>query len=372
VARTLPPAPLKTTVCLGLIAGLLLSPRLWLSGRSYPLSPAFSFLHPIPPPFDFVVFGVMILLLLLISAIPRPGRWIAIFVPLAAAYALFDQSRWQPWFYQYLFMLAAIGLHTPDTCRLIIVSIYFWSGIQKLNSGFLYDTFPWMLNPFVSSVPAALAVAAALTESLIGVGLVIRKSRRLAVVAVVAMHVFILVSIGPFGHNSNRVVWPWNIAMILSVILLFWRTPDVSARDVVWGEKRTFQVAVLLVFTILPAFSLVDLWDSYLSFSLYSGNQRQATIYMADWVADRLPERLQEVVALDDSEWQVDTLDVEEWSYDELNVPPYAETRVLKNIGRRVCSYAGNPRQMVLAIEGKRVWFHRRRMSLYACDMLQR
>ena len=125
---------------------------------------------------------------------------------------------------------------------------------------------------------------------------------------------------------------------------------------------------MLLLFGILPALSLVDLWDSYLSFALYSGNQRMATIYMADSVADKMPGELQELIEVNDS--KVDTLDVEEWSYSELNVPPYAEMRIYKNVGKRVCALAGNSPRMVMSVEGKRRWFRRRRMVLFTCASL--
>jgi len=156
--------------------------------------------------------------------------------------------------------------------------------------------------------------------------------------------------------------------MCVLVVVLFWRTPEVSERAVVWGKG--FHAVVLVFFTILPALSLVDLWDSYLSFALYAGNQRQATIYMADDVAERLPEPVQEVVSVHDS--GVDTLDVEEWSYAELHAPPYAETRVFKAVGKRVCRDAGNPTKMVLSIEPRRRWWARGRRELFTCAMLQR
>ena len=321
----------------------------------------------------------MILLLGLIVATPRPAIFIFGFVAVALIYALFDQSRWQPWFYQYLFMLLAIGLFPANrrddarlhTCRLIVVSIYFWSGIQKINPGFIHETFGWMLDPMMRFLPVSvrnLAFAPPVTESAIGIGLLIRKFRNMAVVMAVAMHVFILASIGPLGHNSNLVVWPWNLAMCSLVILLFWQTPEAGIRDVLWGRKLGFHRPVLLLFGILPALSLVDLWDSYLSFALYSGNQRMATIYMADSVADKMPGELQELIEVNDS--KVDTLDVEEWSYSELNVPPYAEMRIYKNVGKRVCALAGNSPRMVMSVEGKRRWFRRRRMVLFTCASL--
>jgi hypothetical protein len=361
---------LKTTICVGLMAGLLLSFHLWAGSRIYPLTPVFSFLRPFPAPFDYLGFGAMILLLALIVVTRRAALLIFAFVGLALIYALFDQSRWQPWFYQYLFMLIAIRKNDGaaiHTCRLIVACIYFWSGVQKINPGFIYHTFGWMVDPMAHFLPTyhGLAFAAPLTEAAIGIGLLTRRFRNTAVGLAVAMHIFILLSIGPWGHNLNRVVWPWNLAMCSLVILLFWRTPDVRIQDVFWGRRLVFQKVVLLLFGILPALSLVGLWDSYLSFALYSGNQRQATIYMADSVAGEMPDELQEVI--DENASKVDTLDVADWSYSALNVPPYAEMRIYRNVGKRVCSLAGNSPQMVMVVMGKRSWFQRRQMTVYTC-----
>ena len=81
---------------------------------------------------------------------------------------------------------------------------------------------------------------------------------------------------------------------------------------------------------------------------------------------------MQRVVSVYDSDSEVDTLDLEEWSYEELNVPAYPEMRVFRNVGKRVCSLAGNPALMALIVEGKWTWFRQRRMSAYTCAMLQR
>jgi hypothetical protein len=47
----------------GLLAGFLLSPKLWLSARFYPSTPVLSFLKPLSFPFDYVVFLGMLLCL---------------------------------------------------------------------------------------------------------------------------------------------------------------------------------------------------------------------------------------------------------------------------------------------------------------------
>ena len=312
------------------------------------------------------MFGVLLALLAAIAIVRRPSRLIALFVSLAIVYALFDQSRWQPWFYQYLAMLAVIAWHEEKnamtSCRWIVICIYFWSGLQKLNPIFLHQTFPWMLEPFHFAPPAALAFLAPLIESAIAIGLATHRFQRLAVTGALAMHAFILASIGPWGHDHNSVVWPWNIAMGTLVVLLFWRR----------GIEHSPRALVLLLFGLLPAFSFFDLWDSYLSYSLYSGNQRSATIYLADEVADQLPEQVQQIIDIYDSESKVDTLDLEDWSYAELNVPPYPEMRLFRNIAKHVCANAGNPALMVMEVEAKWTWFGRRRIRAFTCAMLQK
>src|SRR5690349_21258256 len=100
---------LRITVILALLAGFALSPKLWLSSRFYPLSPVWSFIRPFGSPGDAIVFGALIALLIGVSVAPRREVWAAVFVLLALV-ALQDQSRWQPWFYQYVLMLLAIAL----------------------------------------------------------------------------------------------------------------------------------------------------------------------------------------------------------------------------------------------------------------------
>jgi len=45
---------------------------------------------------------------ILISSKPKKLIFFALVV--AGIFAFFDQMRWQPWFYQYFFMLATLGL----------------------------------------------------------------------------------------------------------------------------------------------------------------------------------------------------------------------------------------------------------------------
>jgi uncharacterized membrane protein YphA (DoxX/SURF4 family) len=378
---------LKFAVCIGFMAGLVLSHKLWISSRSYPLTPVLSFLKPVGPWFDEAVFVTLLVLLALIVVVANPAKLIAGFVSVAVVCALFDQSRWQPWVYQYLFLLTAIGFFLANqahsekrdaalhTCRLIIASTYVWSGIQKINPGFVQHTFPWMIEPFIQSLPAAvklwlhpLGFVMPFVELGTGIGLLTRKFRNFSVLVALAMHLVILASIGPWGHNYNNVVWPWNIAMGAFVILLFAQEKEASPKDVLWNGKFAFQMLVLILFGILPAFSLFNLWDGYLSSALYPGTRNAATIYMTGAVAAKLPGDVQEFVTEDAP--NEDELAVAAWSWGEMNVPPYPEIRIFKSIGKRVCRDAVNPSDVKLVVQGKTTFFEPGRQLVFDCDSL--
>jgi len=374
---------LRATVAGGLIAAFWLSKPLWLSSRIYPFTPVWTFWHPMPPPWDRVVFAAMLLSLVAIAVTPRATHAIWAFVLLAATLALADQSRWQPWFYQYVFMLLALACGrgdrsgAMDTCRLIVVSTYFWSGVQKINGSFLKDTFQTMVAPLAGAHPVlhpflfALGAGAPAIEIAIALGLLARRTRNGAVLLAMAMHLFVLLAIGPLGANINSVVWPWNVAMICLVPTLFWNTAN-SARDVLWTPRFAFQRIVLVLFTMAPLLSLCNLWDAYLSAALYSSNKNSATIRISDALADRLPEDVQEHVTVGTGPGKEDELDVDEWSFADLHVPPYPEIRVFRSVTKWVCGFAHDPSEVTLVIERRKGLLPDRGRTTWSCQDLAR
>lgn len=375
-------ALLRISVILGLLAGFALSPKLWLSSRFYPLTPVWSFIRPIPSPGDYILFFMLAALLIAAAVFPRREILAAVFV-LFVLLILQDQSRLQPWFYQYALMLLAIALAGPDrpaatlnTCCLIVSATYVWSGLAKLNPNFLDDTFPFLLKPFIGAQPGVaqwlvrhLAFLAPLLECAAGIGLLIRRVRPLAVLAAIAMHIFILVTIGPLGRGLNVVVWPWNVAMIAFVLILFYRrTDDPGPRDIVWGRDFAYQKIVLVLFAVLPMLSFFNLWDHYLSSALYSGNRTSGVVFLSDTAFDRLPDKIEDYVTEEGP--NRNELDIFEWSLGELNVPSYPEIRIYKNVARKICGYALDDPSVELVVQGKLALVNSNRRLVYHCSGL--
>ncbi|MDQ3833954.1 MAG: hypothetical protein M3315_10020 [Actinomycetota bacterium] len=360
---------LKVILALAFLNGFLLSVELWGVSRTYPLTPVLESLPAVPPLLSQIWFVALLILLVAIVVIRRPRQYILAFVVLAGLLSLFDQSRWQPWFYQYLFMFVALALYpwrdqdpekreaVLNICRLIVASTYFWSGLQKLNVNFVEDLFPWLVEPLVALLPGStgelvrpLGITVPFIEAGIGIGLLTRF-RNVAVILALGMHVFILFCIGPLGYGWNTVVWPWNLAMMLFVVILFWQTENCSPGKILL-PKTTIHGLVLLLFGLMPLFSFFDLWDAYLSASLYSANTKSATIYVSEAEKNNLPKKIRDL-ALKSEANGTNILSITDWSWEELNVPFYPESRVFRNVAKHVCSYVGNPSEVKLVIKGK-------------------
>jgi hypothetical protein len=342
----------KMTVAAAMFSGLMLSSKLWLTERYYPHVPVWDGLPTIPPPWDKVIFGQMLLLLALTAALR--SRWpIMAFVAVAGAWSLWDQSRWQPWFYQYLFMLAALGFSGDanaerrqaglNACRLILAATYIWSGLQKYNVMFATETYPWLIKPGLDFLPDRLGAwaneqgwRAACLECGLGIGLLVWPLRLVAVPLLVLMHAGILFCLSPWGNDWNSVVWPWNLAMMALNILLFVDTRKVMPWHIAWPRRFLFARATLLLFGVMPLFNFFGYWDAYLSAALYSNNTLEGNIKVGDTLAEELPP------AVRDKYLAWNGADLMEWSMDEMNVPPYPARRVYRGIALRLSRSPGD------------------------------
>jgi hypothetical protein len=111
---------------------------------------------------------------------------------------------------------------------------------------------------------------------------------------------------------------------------------------------------VLVLVLIMPFFSFFGWWDSYLSWSLYSGNVDGASIFCSDAVAKQLPGYLQRYITHVSSNNNL--LDVRDWTMGELNIPGYPESRVYRRIGGEVCRLSDNSPEMAMYIQEKTTW----------------
>ena len=279
---------------------------LWLSSREYPLVPVFGSWPTVTSACGPLLLGVTLFSLIAAAWLFRP----AIIFFLTATLYLYccDQNRGQPWMYLYWVMLL-LNLLPERTalaaCRVALSLVYLWAGVQKLNATFFKAMPAWFVQPATDwglpdAVVAGLRLGVALTplwEIFIGAGLWFPQTRRFAIGTAAVLHGAALVFLGPLGHNVNLVVWPWNLAMVALLLVLFGAKEGFALPQTLRELRRSWSgMLVVGLFGLLPALSYYGRWDSYFSFALYSANLSRADLYVTQSFRDRLPLRLQRYV----------------------------------------------------------------------------
>ena len=139
----------------GFLIGMLLSWKLWISSRLFPMLPPIEGLPAFPNPLDWIVAGL--LALTLAAGLVFPHRRIAqAALGLTLVLALQDQMRWQPWVYTYMLLLLPFAFQDFSFAskkeqpvspvllwfQIFLAGLYFWGGVHKLNDNFVDVIYP--------------------------------------------------------------------------------------------------------------------------------------------------------------------------------------------------------------------------------------
>lgn len=357
---------LRRITSVALLCGIALSLNLWFPvSRSLPRAPLFIALpQKFIAPVEYLLSSLLAAALVALVFAKRPMKYLIVVIVTLVLLCLLDQTRLQPWVYQYLaiFVVLALGHQQSRGERptvlmllpLIVASLYFWGGLQKLNYSFSHEVLLQLLKPVLtlSAVQlSALGIGVVAIEIFTGFGLLLKRTRTICICLALAMHGLILGLL--IAQNQNSVVWVWNVALVLMVVVLFWRS-DTSIAEVFshWqigstGVRASIIVAVLYV--VLPVLSFWGWWDLYLSGALYSGNTPVAVVRVAGPVYDRLAPTAKQQVFVTGSGEQM--LPLHEWSMADLNVPPYPEFRVYQQLAREICRSAEDNSQAELIVK---------------------
>lgn len=368
---------------LGFICCFFISYPLWFPvSNLYPSVPVFESLSTLPKTLNYII-STLFIVLLFISISPKfrvRGIIPASLVVLTLALSL-DYLRIQPWVFYYFFVILTFVVYPSnresdilDVIRIILACIYFWSGVQKLNFTFLFDTYPWLIDPLtgffsenLTSMLENTALFAPATEIICGIGLLFRKTQKTSMYLLVFMHAFILLMLGPIGHNSNLVIWPWNISFAIILVLLFQPETDFSITSFFSTKKKFYKSFIVILFGILPALSFFNLWPMYFSSALYSSNKVKSEIFMPEILKSQLSEQVQSKI-----NDQTNGLILNVWTQNELNVASYPNDQVHKKTFESLCNaYPEYEMEMILVTKSKPdIFTGETKESTYFCDEL--
>jgi len=356
---------------MGVLGTLLLSSKVWMTERNFPVVPLFEGIPSMPSPLDYILYSVLMVLVIyqIIYLENRNTKFalIGMFVFLM----LGDQMRWQPYNVHYLIMLVGLLFYPAKTentlqaFRLMMIAFYVWSGIQQLNMVFIQSIFPWMAAPLAEKFPAAMeeyilggGYVFPFLSLFAGIGLLFRPTRNIAAYLGIFIQLFLFYALSPMGNDWNAAILPYNIALGFFTYLLFVDvtfdstelkpgevnlkvigigSEENNAKTIFWSSMRFHQV-VLVVYCIIPVLSFAGLYDRMQSFNAYSGKSYYGKIYVTEQLAERLPDGVKRYVFRPPMSRPF--IETTYWSMDALKVSPYSEKRIYESLHSYICSFA--------------------------------
>lgn len=375
-----------TSICaLALIAATF---TLWIPQKVFPQVPVFALLCDAPSAIDWIGLGCLILGL--VASTTWPSSRLRSFVGLLILVSLvtlvcLDQHRFQPWAYQ-LGLFTAIWLVCRNVSlrlnlmRYVIVGIYFYSAIGKLDFEFLHSVGQQMLGAMakwlgqdLSKIPDATRIAIVavfpMVELAIAMGLLWTKSHRIAGCFAIALHLVLIAVLGPFGLNHRLGVLVWNGQFAGQAFLLFVveQVADQDGGENANGSRATwlfswmhcFQerlcIALVAVVSIMPCSERFGIWDHWPSWALYAPHSSRVRVEVASPGVQRLPASLAALVmpSANDEEatfWLPVPLDA--WSLKTLDTPIYPQSRFQLGVARHIASELQSDFQIRITILG--------------------
>ncbi len=382
-------------------AGLItLTWKLWSPPASFPQIPLFSFLINAPGWIDWLAILIGLAALIMMSISVQAGMvrslvcWL--FVGSLLVLMALNQHRGQPWAYQFAVIAIVLSLgtdgHSLSLLRAFVISIYIYSAIGKFDYQFLHTVgqqFLSVLTGFLSideqNWPAALRIYSAASfpafELAIGIGLVFRRTRRLAAIGAVVMHTALILILGPWGLNHQWGVIAWNFYFALQAIVLFGRSrePGTQSDANLLQEKpnsslrntlASFCVAGAIVLPLGERRGLVDHWFGW---ALYAPHSSRVVVEIAASAIDRLPPDVRPFAGTPSEGELWIEIPISDWSLTAVAAPIYPQARFQLGVAEHLAEKL-SPYEIRVSIQtsASRWTGARRQTQVYGLAEIQR
>lgn len=265
----------------------------------------------------------------------------------ALALAILDQHRLQPWHWLTILLLTEwLLLPRKDfvmTARATLASIYLFAALSRfgleIDSGMSRQILR-MIVDFVglgsvkvgSNQFFVLSVSMNVAEFCVGLGLLFRVTRRIAIIAACLLHLTLLLCLSPIGLNHHAGVLIWNLFLPSAVVAAFWSNAE---SDSVSGQTLKGRLVTAALF-LFPASGLFGVADNWLSWQVYSPRPETLTLTIDQNSVQFLPETLRPFVQPPMPLQTESVIRIDRWSLDCKYVPVYPEDRFQIAVAREV------------------------------------
>ena len=351
-------------LAVGLLALVAATWKLWTPQAVFPQVPLIRAACDWPGWLDWGCLAVLVASALTMLFVARRG-WLGrgsclgLAVSLTGFFVL-DQHRLQPWAWQFFLLAVLLSLADDETARRgwrwLVIGIYFWSAVSKLDYAFCHEQGPALLaglrramglrgmpNPWTEALDVVGSVGIALSELGVAVLLAWPRARWLGLWGATIMHVALLAALGPLGLNHSLGVLLWNVFFLVQNWLLFpataadWSFAGESFivqfsqwwRDLVtWPTSRTNRLALGTILTAMtwPVLEPLGYCDHWLAWAVYSSRAETVQISTNMFDTGRGPDPNWRRLGLEER-LSLNSLRIGEWSLATLGVPVYPNER---------------------------------------------
>ena len=209
----------------------------------------------------------------------------------------------------------------------------------------------------------AIRLRVPLGELAIAVALSFNRSRRWGVWASVALHLLLIVALGPLGLKHKPGVLLWNLYFIAQNLILFQdakatngeaaaSTKQPSTKNIAW------LVLVAMLWPVGEAWNYCDHWPAW---SVYAPRVEQTALFIHQGEAARLPDSLQTFLkpVTGDPNWL--QLRLDHWSLESLDVPLYPQNRFQVAAAEGLVRQFGLTQARIVRYSSANRWTGRRR-----------
>lgn len=301
---------------------------------------------------------------------------------------IIDQHRLQPWAVQFLplsllFSQSASAASPSNDlksrlnlAKLLVVGIYVWSALGKLDYQFAHTVGHGMLVQLLDWIGvdasnldhdliAGFALILPVFEGLGVAFLCLRPTRKLGVYLIITMHLILFFILGPFGQGHKPGVLVWNLFSMVQVWLLFGtcQTRNEIPRSETPVEVQTsptpdkastpypvFAGALILAMLVLPLGERVGIYDHWLSWALYAPHSSRVALTIPITAIDSMPSSLQNLITQKDAAGLYAQVPLDAWSLEQLDAPIYPQARFQLGVAMAVAERAGIAREAVLQL----------------------
>ncbi|MFY0482995.1 hypothetical protein ACI6PS_10325 [Flavobacterium sp. PLA-1-15] len=329
--------------CIAWLIAKIISFKVWTIDRYFPVAPVFDFLS-FPNQFHLILYAISLIGIASIFLFPNEKIILIGVIILELFSCSLDYMRWQPWEYQYLltlvfFLFAKDRKKFLSLFTFLLAATYVFSGIHKFSGSFLYTfwdkivlyrLFGLSYSEFMNPLYHYSGLMLSVVEVAIGVGILFVRTRKYFALVAIIMHLIIVLIFGPSGLNYNIIIFPWNLAMMALVGVLFYKNAEPNFSLSFFRSK--LNVGAFLFVGVMPVLCLFGKWDDYLSFNLYSGNIKTLVVCVED--LEEYPELKPYQSTARSSRYCNDSylINTTTWALDELKVAVYPEERVFRKL----------------------------------------